>query len=105
MIWGIFVATYSSIFICSPMLIYLGLRNEDVDRKLATGRLAELFSFSELHWNLKVIIVSTFVFNIGLTVSHCQVMPLFFIAGAAIEMQTRSMYWMTASVTPKTMTQ
>ncbi len=28
MIWGIFVATYSSIFICSPMLIYLGLRNE-----------------------------------------------------------------------------
>ena len=28
MMWGIFVATYSSIFICSPMLIYLGLRNE-----------------------------------------------------------------------------
>jgi preprotein translocase subunit SecF len=28
MVWGIFVATYSSIFICSPMLIYLGLRNE-----------------------------------------------------------------------------
>ncbi|MCX7899154.1 MAG: protein translocase subunit SecF [Methylocystis sp.] len=36
MIWGIFVATYSSIFICSPMLIYLGLRNEDADRKAAT---------------------------------------------------------------------
>ncbi|QXX74507.1 protein translocase subunit SecF [Methylovirgula sp. HY1] len=31
MIWGIFVATYSSIFICSPMLIYLGLRNEAAD--------------------------------------------------------------------------
>ena len=28
MMWGIFVATYSSIFICSPMLIYLGLRPE-----------------------------------------------------------------------------
>lgn len=28
MIWGIFVATYSSIFICSPMLIYLGLGHE-----------------------------------------------------------------------------
>jgi preprotein translocase subunit SecF len=28
MIWGIFVATYSSVFICSPMLIYLGLRHE-----------------------------------------------------------------------------
>ncbi|TAL80063.1 MAG: protein translocase subunit SecF [Beijerinckiaceae bacterium] len=31
MIWGIFVATYSSVFICSPMLIYLGLRNESAD--------------------------------------------------------------------------
>ncbi len=41
MIWGIFVATYSSIFICSPMLIYLGLRNEDVDRKLQTQQEAE----------------------------------------------------------------
>ncbi len=28
MMWGIFVATYSSVFICSPTLIYLGLRNE-----------------------------------------------------------------------------
>lgn len=33
MIWGIFVATYSSVFICSPMLIYLGLRkSEDLDQ-------------------------------------------------------------------------
>jgi len=32
MIWGIVVATYSSVFICSPMLIYLGLRTDDVDR-------------------------------------------------------------------------
>jgi preprotein translocase subunit SecF len=31
MIWGIFVATYSSVFICSPMLIYLGLRSETVE--------------------------------------------------------------------------
>jgi len=31
MIWGIFVATYSSVFICSPMLIYLGLRNEGAE--------------------------------------------------------------------------
>jgi preprotein translocase subunit SecF len=28
MMWGIFVGTYSSIFICSPILIYLGVRNE-----------------------------------------------------------------------------
>ena len=29
MMWGIFVGTYSSIFICSPILIYLGVRNEN----------------------------------------------------------------------------
>jgi len=28
MMWGIFVGTYSSIFICTPILIYLGVRNE-----------------------------------------------------------------------------
>jgi preprotein translocase subunit SecF len=33
MIWGIFVATYSSIFICSPMLIYLGVRADVFDRQ------------------------------------------------------------------------
>ena len=32
MIWGIFVATYSSIFICSPMLIYMGVRADAFDR-------------------------------------------------------------------------
>ncbi len=32
MIWGIVVATYSSIFICSPMLIYLGVRAESLDK-------------------------------------------------------------------------
>jgi preprotein translocase subunit SecF len=37
MIWGIFVATYSSIFICSPMLIYLGLRNEGQEPAPATS--------------------------------------------------------------------
>jgi len=31
MIWGIVVATYSSIFICSPMLIYLGVRGDALD--------------------------------------------------------------------------
>jgi preprotein translocase subunit SecF len=35
MIWGIFVATYSSIFICSPMLIYLGVRADVFDRDVA----------------------------------------------------------------------
>jgi preprotein translocase subunit SecF len=36
MIWGIFVATYSSIFICSPMLIYLGLRADTGPAPAAT---------------------------------------------------------------------
>jgi preprotein translocase subunit SecF len=33
MIWGIFVATYSSIFICSPILIYLGVRADVFDKE------------------------------------------------------------------------
>jgi preprotein translocase subunit SecF len=33
MIWGIFVATYSSIFICSPILIYLGVRADAFDKE------------------------------------------------------------------------
>ncbi len=32
MIWGICVATYSSIFICSPMLIYMGVRADTLDK-------------------------------------------------------------------------
>ena len=35
MIWGIFVATYSSVFICSPILIYLGVRADTLDRENA----------------------------------------------------------------------
>jgi hypothetical protein len=30
MMWGVIVATYSSIFICSPILIYLGVRPGDL---------------------------------------------------------------------------
>jgi preprotein translocase subunit SecF len=33
MIWGIFVATYSSVFICSPILIYLGVRADVFDKE------------------------------------------------------------------------
>ena len=40
MIWGIFVATYSSIFICSPMLIYLGVRAETLDSPADSAMLA-----------------------------------------------------------------
>jgi predicted MFS family arabinose efflux permease len=41
------------------------------------GRLRDLFSL-DLHRNLKVIMVSFFIFNIGFTTSHCFIMPLFF---------------------------
>jgi predicted MFS family arabinose efflux permease len=41
------------------------------------GRLRDLFSF-DMHWNLKVIMVSFFIFNIGFATSHCFIMPLFF---------------------------
>jgi preprotein translocase subunit SecF len=41
MIWGIFVATYSSIFICSPILIYLGVRTDVFDRTKDTEEAAD----------------------------------------------------------------
>jgi preprotein translocase subunit SecF len=41
MIWGICVATYSSIFICSPMLIYLGVRADTLDRNVEARAEAE----------------------------------------------------------------
>ena len=40
MIWGIFVATYSSIFICSPMLIYLGVRTDTLDKPVESEQAA-----------------------------------------------------------------
>jgi preprotein translocase subunit SecF len=41
MIWGIFVSTYSSIFICSPMLIYMGVRAETLDKPETTPKPAK----------------------------------------------------------------
>jgi preprotein translocase subunit SecF len=35
MMWGVIVATYSSIFICSPILIYLGVRPGDLAEPVA----------------------------------------------------------------------
>ncbi len=42
-----------------------------------SGGLRELFSL-DMHWNLKIITLSAFIFNIGLTTSHSFFMPLFF---------------------------
>jgi len=46
-------------------------------RKLSPSGLRSLLSL-EMHRNLKIITVSGLIFNIGLTTSHCFVMPLFF---------------------------
>lgn len=48
MMWGIFVGTYSSVFICSPILIYLGVRSETAGgsdepaQRAANGRKAKV---------------------------------------------------------------
>ncbi len=47
------------------------------EAQVASGGLRELFSF-EMHRNLKVITVSVFIFNVGMTTSHSFIMPLFF---------------------------
>jgi len=54
-----------------------------------SGGLRQLFSF-DMHWNLKVIIISTFIFNVGLTTSHCFIMPLFFSDKFRVSEQTVS---------------
>ena len=48
-----------------------------VHQSLNRGGLRQLLSF-QMHRNLKIITVSVFIFNIGMTTSHCFIMPLFF---------------------------
>ncbi|HWG04885.1 MAG TPA: protein translocase subunit SecF [Beijerinckiaceae bacterium] len=38
MMWGIFVGTYSSIFICSPVLIYLGVRTDGTETAVQSAK-------------------------------------------------------------------
>ena len=33
LIWGIFIGTYSSIFVAAPVLLYLGVRREVFDKE------------------------------------------------------------------------
>jgi MFS family permease len=54
------------------------------------GRLRDLFTF-DMHWNLKVMTVSTFIFNVGLTTSHCFIMPLFF--SRKFHVSTQAVAW------------
>ena len=52
-------------------------RPREVEETARPARLWDLFSF-EMHRNLKVITLSVFIFNVGLTTSHSFIMPLFF---------------------------
>jgi preprotein translocase subunit SecF len=40
MMWGIFVGTYSSVFICSPILIYLGVRTDPTGKEASPEKSA-----------------------------------------------------------------
>jgi preprotein translocase subunit SecF len=40
MMWGVVVGTYSSVFICSPILIYLGVRSEATRSEAAERKIA-----------------------------------------------------------------
>ena len=61
------------------VLFYTLFRERPRDHHQAPqpGRLRDLFSL-DMHRNLKVILISFFIFNIGFTTSHCFIMPLFF---------------------------
>ena len=52
-------------------------RPREVEEQARPARLWDLFSL-EMHRNLKVITLSVFIFNVGLTTSHSFIMPLFF---------------------------
>ncbi len=52
-------------------------RPTEEETRLTTGSLRDLFSF-EMHRNLRIIMVSVFIFNIGISTSHNFIMPLFF---------------------------
>lgn len=52
-------------------------RSDRTDAVVRAGRLRDLFTL-DIHRNLKVIMASVFVFQFGMTTSHCFIMPLFF---------------------------
>jgi MFS family permease len=45
---------------------------------LAKGRFRDLFSLRHMHRNLHIILLSNFIFNIGIQTGHSFIMPLFF---------------------------
>ncbi len=56
-------------------------------QRLGPGGLRELLSF-HMHRNLKIITLSIFIFNIGMTTSHCFIMPLFFSVKFGVRPET-----------------
>jgi len=70
-------------------LIFWSLFREGWARhqKIAPATLRSLLSLS-IHRNLKIITISVFIFNIGMTTSHCFIMPLFFSEKFGVSRQT-----------------
>jgi len=56
-------------------------------QKITPTTLRNLLSLS-IHRNLKIITISVFIFNVGMTTSHCFIMPLFFSEKFHVSMQT-----------------
>jgi MFS family permease len=57
--------------------VFFRERPRDGEARVQTGGLRDLFSL-KMHRNLRVIMVSVFIFNIGISTSHNFIMPLFF---------------------------
>jgi len=56
-------------------------------QKLPKTTLRTLTSFA-IHPNLKLITISVFIFNVGMTTSHCFIMPLFFSEKFGVSRET-----------------
>ncbi len=62
---------------CTAFLIVFRERQREEHESRRPTRVRDLFSW-DMHYNLKVITVSFFIFNIGMWCSHSFIMPLFF---------------------------
>jgi predicted MFS family arabinose efflux permease len=72
----------AGILLAAGFAIFWGLfrerpRGGEPRAHVRSGSLRELFSL-EMHRNLRVIMVSVFIFNIGISTGHSFIMPLFF---------------------------
>lgn len=71
------------------VLLGLGVRGPRAGVAAAAGGIGRLLSF-DLPRNLRVIMVANFIFAVGLSTSHCFIMPLFFSEKFAVDPSTVS---------------